>query len=199
MGTRGAYGFYKNGVTKVMYNHFDSYPEHLGQKVGNFIAKTSKEELDTIFDNIEMVEEGERPTELQIQYCLKYGTEEMKKHLQETLANDRYAKYLDWYHVLRPEQGNLELFKTGFRYMADAEGFLYNSLFCEWAYIINLDTYELEVYEGFNKDIKAEGRYKTLIPEPDQEYFAVRLIQTIPLDRIKDGEDVVKAIYAKSF
>lgn len=27
MGTRGAYGFYIDGTTKVSYNHMDSYPE----------------------------------------------------------------------------------------------------------------------------------------------------------------------------
>lgn len=33
MGTRGMYGFYRNGVTKATYNHFDSYPEWLGKKL----------------------------------------------------------------------------------------------------------------------------------------------------------------------
>jgi len=33
MGTRGAYGFRKNGIDKVTYNHFDSYPEQLGESL----------------------------------------------------------------------------------------------------------------------------------------------------------------------
>ena len=37
MGTRGLYGFRKNGVDKVTYNHYDSYPEYLGRNILEFI------------------------------------------------------------------------------------------------------------------------------------------------------------------
>ena len=33
MGTRGLYGFRKNGIDKLTYNHLDSYPDWLGKKV----------------------------------------------------------------------------------------------------------------------------------------------------------------------
>ena len=37
MGTRGLYGFRKNGVDKVTYNHWDSYPDGLGKQILRFI------------------------------------------------------------------------------------------------------------------------------------------------------------------
>ena len=52
MGTRGLYGFRKNGKDKITYNHWDSYPEGLGQNVLNFVKETSIEELNSIYDKI---------------------------------------------------------------------------------------------------------------------------------------------------
>ena len=37
MGTRGAIGWSKGGVTKVTYNHFDSYPDGLGLDVVKYL------------------------------------------------------------------------------------------------------------------------------------------------------------------
>ena len=41
MGTRGILGFRKNGLDKLAYNHFDSYPEELGANVVKFCRATS--------------------------------------------------------------------------------------------------------------------------------------------------------------
>ncbi len=62
----------------------------------------------------------------------------------------------------------------------DATTFLYDSLFCEWAYIINLDTQELEIYRGGNKE-KPLGRFKE-IPMADSGYYAVTFVKSLPLD-----------------
>mgnify|MGYP000980881510 CR=1 FL=1 len=50
MGTRGTYGFYKNGVNKLAYMQFDSYPQYLGKHIVEFIRGTSIEEMNQIFD-----------------------------------------------------------------------------------------------------------------------------------------------------
>ena len=61
--------------------------------------------------------------------------------------------------MLREAQGDLTPYLKGLKYMVDNKTFLTDSLFCEYAYIINLDTGKLEFYTGFNKDPKAFGRY----------------------------------------
>ena len=68
----------------------------------------------------------------------------------------------------------------------DRLDFLYDSLFCEYAYIINLDSGYLEFYKGFNTDLKAEGRYAKFKSEDDSTYFGVKLVQEIPLEHIND-------------
>lgn len=72
--------------------------------------------------------------------------------------------------------------------------FLDDSLFCEFAYIINLDTNMLEVYRGFNRNSNANGRYashsvpgRQHIPydkENYADYYGVVLVQEIPLNDI---------------
>lgn len=73
--------------------------------------------------------------------------------------------------------------------------FLKDSLFCEYAYIINLDNNTFEFYVGFNKNPNAKGRYAkykidNLIGE---KYYGVKLKKVIPLnDIIKGKYDVNK-------
>jgi hypothetical protein len=59
---------------------------------------------------------------------------------------------------LRIFQGDLNAYKEGLSYMIDNSDFIKDSVFCEWAYIINLDTNELEVYKGF-QDTPSNSRY----------------------------------------
>jgi hypothetical protein len=84
--------------------------------------------------------------------------------------------------------------------MVDGAGFLRDSLFCEWAYIVNLDDDDgvLEVYRGFNKNPQATGRYAELQRElrdyeiangSTPEWYGVVLIDTIPLDELPGMTD----------
>lgn len=69
--------------------------------------------------------------------------------------------------------------------------FLYDSLFYEYAYIINLDTNMLEFYTGFNKDPNANGRYAKFTVyerDPDDRYYGVVLKMEIPLEEIFKDE-----------
>jgi hypothetical protein len=43
--------------------------------------------------------------------------------------------------------------------MIDYRWFIYESLYCEYAYIINLDTDELEIYVGHQREPQPGNRY----------------------------------------
>lgn len=79
--------------------------------------------------------------------------------------------------------------KTGFaKSFEDYQSFLKNSLFCEYAYIINLDDNKLEFYEGWNRNPKAKGRYAQFYAyDDDKRYCGVKLVKTIPLKKLFDG------------
>ena len=81
MGTRGAYGFRKNGEDKVTYNHFDSYPDGLGSSVMQFAAENSIADMNTIFDKVVLVSQEDKPTPEQIEACKEFtnlGVSEQK-------------------------------------------------------------------------------------------------------------------------
>lgn len=188
MGTRGAYGFRIGGKDKVTYNHFDSYPSGLGESVLVALASADLGRVKTVAEGIEMVDEGATPTDAQIKICQDRGLVNLGVSRQDTS---------DWYCLLRNAQGDIEALLNGrVPFMSDGAGFLTDSLFCEWAYIINLDEGVLEVYKGFNKVVSAPGRYAPLGGD-GQGYFGVALIDSIPLASVRDmGPDAISALIA---
>jgi hypothetical protein len=59
-------------------------------------------------------------------------------------------------------------------YYEDVTDLMYNSLWCEWAYIINLDDYQLEVYKGYSKE-KPAGRFADIKLE-GTDFYPVTLL-----------------------
>lgn len=173
MGTRGLIGFRKNGIDKLTYNHFDSYPEYLGKQVLEFIVGY-REDLDSIFNNIVLVNETDKPTKEQIEECKKYADLNVSTRSVE-----------DWYCLLRQSQGNLRCYAQDLKYMIDSHDFILDSLFCEYAYIINLDTNELEFWVGFQKAPWKDNRYGCT--EKDG-YFPCKMVTTYPLGDIHEEQ-----------
>lgn len=105
-----------------------------------------------------------------------------KKYTDLCVSEQRHE---DWYCLLRKTQGNLFPYNNDLEHMIDSQDFLSDSLFCEWAYIINLDTDTLEAYKGFNKNRSAKGRYARRSVDSNDGYRGVALIKEIPLANIR--------------
>jgi len=183
MGTRGAYGFRTNGQDKLTYNHFDSYPNGLGETVFKFIVDNLPD-LPSIAESMKLVTEQSVPTPEQIAECKKANIFN---------ANVDDGSDQNWYCLLRGAEGEPQAWADGLRTMVDSQAFLQDSLFCEWAYVINIDEGVLEVYRGFNHDTKAAGRYAdNICPEylekpssQDNPFCGVRLVNRMRLDTLK--------------
>ena len=166
MGTRGAIGFIVNGEEKVSYNHMDSYPSYLGKELLKDLTTIS--DLNILHENvrrISMVDASDVP---------ELSPEEIA-NLKE-FTNTSVGQGDDWYSILRESQGSIQPYcrqENPLRYMNDAKGFLYDSLFCEYAYIINLDTNMVEFYRGFNEHWDAPGRYACPIALKDDNNAVV--------------------------
>lgn len=189
MGTRGAVGFRVGKQDKVTYNHFDSYPSGLGQEVLDFIQANSVESLTKAAENIQMIDMSVKPTKEQIKVCEPWTDLTVSEQSTE-----------DWYCLTRLAQGNLNAYVEGLPYMNDSSSFLLDSLFCEYAYIINLDSKKLEFYSGFNqKQRECKGRYASLKREGrDSGYFGVVLIMQIPLESIMEANsEEISSIISK--
>lgn len=174
MGTRGCYGFRKNGADKLTYNHFDSYPDCLGHTMVKFCKATSISELNEIFDKLILVNESAKPTAEQIKECKQYYDGNVSRKTVE-----------DWYCLLRNAQGDLDAYKNGLKYMIDNCGFIKDSLWCEYAYIINLDTEELEFWVGDQDKSDIYNRYGV---ERDGNYYPCKMMASYPLATISLNE-----------
>lgn len=187
MGTRGAYGFYKNGQNKITYNHYDSYPQCLGEKMVDFISARPTSDLNEIFNKIELVDEDKDPTTEQINNCLQFFNS---------------SKSGSWYNVLNEYQGDLSIYDTSdLKYMFGGyETFISDSLMCEFAYVINLDEECLELYKGFNTDKDKENvRYRAVTPVELGKtiYYGCSLVRKYPLSVVqqfplKTVKDMIK-------
>ena len=177
MSTRGALGFYKNGNTKATYNHSDSYPSYLGVHLLKELRGFSIEKLNDAFKNIIMVNEDDVPTDADIKQYSKYANEGVST-----------GKKTEWYVLLRASQGSLKPYISGeIQHMIDGADFLKDSLFCEWAYIVNLDTNKFEVWKGFNTT-RHPSRYEIAEPQEDK-YFAVKLLKSYSLKNLPKDMD----------
>lgn len=129
MSTCGNFGLKKNGVSKLTYCHFDSYPEGLGEDLVSLIKGTTIEKLHEVYDTILMVEEYE------------YPNEEQTKHIRKWFDTEER----EWYSVLRNAQGK-PVFKAlleGLKYMvSNVDGGE------SYSYVIDLDRNMFVINDG---------------------------------------------------
>jgi hypothetical protein len=168
MGTRGSYGVHVDGTDKLTYKHMDSYPGGLGRDLAEQVRKMLNEwGPDGLIEKaraLTLVPEDGTPTQKQVDDLAK---------LHELIGNRG-----DWYSVLRGYQGHLDQ-QLAIGLMTDGTGFVNESLFCEWAYVLNLDEMTFEVYRGFQKAPHDKGRYAK--NEGHDGYYPVALVKTFPL------------------
>jgi hypothetical protein len=89
----------------------------------------------------------------------------------------------DPYCLLHECQGNLlKTIEAGA--ILDQTSFIRHSVFCEWAYFINLDAGTFEVYKGFQKEAHQRGRFAGAAG--DGGYYPCALIAEFPLDNIPE-------------
>lgn len=178
MGTRGAIGFRIDGQDKVTYNHFDSYPNGLGCTVIETVRTWGDDDLGGAARRVIMVDADSKPSPL-----------EMSRYFPLANLGVSTGSVTEWYCLLREIQGELAPYIDGtVDHMIDSRGFLGDSLFCEWAYIVNMDERTVEVYQGFNKNPQAPGRYANA-PVDSMGYCGVALIATLPLDFLRELDD----------
>ena len=139
--------------------------------------------MNEFYDRIIMVDQRSNPTDKQKENCIKNG------FVNLSVSNQSEN---DWYCLLRNLQGELEkLYECEFPYMIDDSDFIKDSLFCEYAYIINLDTNVLEFYKGFQHVPQDGNRYGI---EKTDGYYPCKLEAEIPIEQIQSAKDVNEII-----
>lgn len=199
MGTRGLFGLRKNNKDKTTYNHYDSYPSYLGEIMVEFIKNNSLKKMNELYDKLIMIDEEFKTSQFTKEQKEKYK-EFMKKQdfFSHTLDELNTCKDISMYCFLYEFQGKLEKYNEypEIDLMIEYSDFIKNSLFCEWAYIINLDTNKLEIWKGGQKKPQKNNRYGT---KKWESYYPCKLIKEIKIEDIKSKkfllEKVLKHFY----
>jgi len=142
MGTRNLTAVIKNGAPVIaQYGQWDGYPEGQGTTVYEFIKHAGVARLEANLDKAYWADEEE----LKAIYS-KYQSEEGWMTMEQgqafseaypTLSRDTCAEILS---VVANATKRVPL--------VNEMAFLQDTLFCEWAYVLDLDTRTLKVYAG---------------------------------------------------
>lgn len=155
MGTRGAMIFVIDGEEKVCYNHWDSYPDGLGVKMLKWLREAVADlpKLKAQARELKMVDENTNPSAEEIAKLAHLSWNKAEHGGDADLRPGQ-----QWYDLLHQTQGEPAMvLEAG--YNADGHDFVYDSLFCEWAYVVDLDADVFEVYRGFQTAEVTAGRW----------------------------------------
>ena len=154
MSTRGLIGFRINDADKLAYNHTDSHPDTLGLRVLKELhAVDDWDAVRQRINSLHSIPESRRLNEHS-----SMAETEIRRHFQNL---EHKGKPQDFYDLYQPLQGTLKPYLEGkLMFMPDASDFIYDSLFCEWAYIVNLDSKHFEIWKGLQtKPSQEDNRY----------------------------------------
>lgn len=179
MTDRGAIGFRLQGLDRITFNKYNSFPRGLGTAAFDAVTEFTDKQIADTAARLHMVS------------ALDSADERTAALYQKTFSLPRHIT--DWYQLLEKAQGTLTPYLDGsVAHMIDSADFLRDSLFCEWAYILNADTLKLEIHTGFNRHYDSPGRYAHYTfpnihnRNNPPDYFGVSLLCEIEFDLIRN-------------
>ena len=182
----------ENEIKIAQYGQWDGYPEGQGVTILNFIRNEENiKKLQSKLLNVRFLDRGGVDKEFLEEYSKnapEYSsdpdnrTEEQKRWFSKYISRDIAGEILEC--VANSEDEVIKL--------DDSTSFAADSLFCEWAYVVDFSKDVFEVYSGFNKKPLADNeRFKNLETEKDSEYAPVTLVKSYKLSELPDKEEFV--------
>jgi len=145
MSTRGVIGLVVGKKKFGIYNHFDSYPDGLGDEVVNFISGLTPTRLKKFKNNVKALT------------CVKKDPSEAEKKYYSDYADLSVSEQSldDWYCLLHSFQGSdgLDYIARGVcKHIDNAWSEIKSKgSWTEWAYVLDLDNKTMEVYDSQKK------------------------------------------------
>lgn len=191
MGTRNLTMVIANGKTKVaQYGQWDGYPSGQGTTILAFLHTLAN-----------MDEFKQKVTK-----CKFISGKELERRYKELGITGDFmnleqaarfkAKYPQFDRDMAAEVLQ-EIYKGNVNELDNSESFAADSLFCEYAYVIDLDKNTFEIYEGFNKEPLSESeRFYYLQAKNkhvakhrgESQYYPVKHLKTYSLNSLPTEE-----------
>lgn len=197
VGTRHLIAVVKDGKFKVaQYGQWDGYPNGQGVAILRFLRSADLAEFSRKVDLCRFGSD----TEIEAAYAA-YSTGGWMTLEQSNAFKASPFAYLsrdtgaDILGVIMAADESLML--------KDSSAFAADGLFCEWAYVIDLDKQSFEVYRGFYKTPAPDGeRFAYLNGEVEKRdekigtYYPVHLAKTYPLGSLPSDADFTSELAA---
>jgi len=199
MGTRGLYCVIHKAKTVVaQYGQWDANPEGNGVTLFNFLKSVN---LDWFKEKLEQVKFVNKTKQKEIDKWLKsIGS------IDGWLTTEQSKLYQNKYPYITRDLGGkiMELILCApadeIIWVQDSIEFAADSLFCEWAYVIDLDKGNFEVYEGYNhKTLSKPQRFKYM-EEVGKDYTPVKCIKKFKISKLSKltEEEFLALVNAKA-
>jgi hypothetical protein len=188
MGTRGLNVVVSGGQVKVAnYNQWDSYPSGQGIDALTFLREEMKSDFKQKVDNCSWISEEEMKD---LWKSVGHVSDDGWVSVE---ISKKFSEKYPWLHRDCGAQiyGFVQNSENGLK-TRNSLDFAADSLFCEWAYVVDLDKKTFEVYKGFNKTpLTAEDRFFSLQKE-GEDYCPVKMVKSYSLDNLPSDEDFIK-------
>lgn len=192
MGTRHLICAVKDGKYRIaQYGQWDGYPAGQGASILEFL-KSNK--VDALKEN--MLKCSWLSDEEAEAMWKEFGVDTKKdRFVSSKIADKFYAKYPELNRDTGAEILTLVADTGSGLKLIDSIDFACDSVFCEWAYVIDFDKNTFEIYKGFNdKPLDKSERFfsENLVNySSSTTYYPVRLIATYPLSELPTSEDFI--------
>jgi hypothetical protein len=202
MGTRHLIAVQLDNKLRVaQYGQWDGYPEGQGQTVHKFLSKVNLDKFRKQVAKTYFIVDGSPISKKIDRVFNKYNKiyhksdfdskkaaamlEPKDKFLYDLFTRDTGANILNVIYKATKEE-TIPL--------ANNSDFAGDSLFCEWAYLINLDDETLEVYRGFNlTELTPTDRFVNA-PLDHETYKQIKLLKTFKLKRLPNIDNYTKEL-----
>lgn len=177
-------------VVVAKYCQWDGYPSSAGVRLLNALNGA---DLDVIADN---ARKSSFIDDAKLQMLWRDAGADDSGWVNMDIS-DTFKKQHPLLHRDTPGAGVIEALKLGPVITSDSFNFGRESLFCEWAYLIDLDAGTFQVYKGFNKDapVGPENPWFTedqvVRAEANSGYFPVSLVAVYGLNELPTAESLV--------
>lgn len=198
MGTRNLTAVVLNGEYKIaQYGQWDGYPSEQGSAILSFLAGPGNvEKLRANLAKVRFSDPNGRDKEMLESYDANAPTwstdpdkrtPEQKRWFETYISRDIGGDILA---VVADSEDAEIILRSSIEFASD-------SLFCEWAYVVDLDNGTFEVYRGFNhKPVPAGERFSlfSLRKEAgdDEQYYPIRHVKTYDLAALPEKDAFVK-------
>lgn len=191
MGTRNLTCVVKDKEYKVaQYGQWDGYPEGQGFNILNFLkGEFDRELFEEKLKDVSWISKEEIENR-----WIEMGAQKGNPLVSMDISNNFAKKYPEnsrdtGSNILRIIQNaNYEI------KLQNSIGFAADSLFCEWAYVIDLDKDTLEVYKGFNEEPLNEDERFFFLQTEENEFYPITLVSTFDLNNLPYPDEFLEKI-----